>query len=186
MLFRGKIPHGFFRERREGSGEETPWRSCLIAQHHPPGHGSCGWTAGSRRGDGGHWVLPVLDQGWGMSRRWDREGKAHPRRDKLAPLWLDSGWRGGGQPQCPPREVPVGCEGAGKCRRWGGEGEGRREDVSEVSWSAGAGQGLAAALQGCREGSGGDVGARGCALAGLGLLHPACSLEALASFMRCR
>ena len=45
----------------------------------------------------------------------------------------------------------------------GGEekGEGKREDVSEASWSAGTGQGLAAALQGCREGSGGGIGVLG-------------------------
>lgn len=88
-------------------------------------------------------------------------------------------------------EVPVGREGVGKCRSWGGDGEKKKEDVSEVSWSAGAERGLAAALQGCREGSGGDVGALGEGLRAVcwwvwGCFHPVCSQEALASFARCR
>lgn len=44
----------------------------------------------------------------------------------------------------PPGEVPMGHEGVGKCRRWGGEGERTREDTLEVSQGAGKGAAIRA------------------------------------------
>jgi len=105
MLFRGKIPHGFFRERREGSGEETPWRSCLIAQHHPPGHGSCGWTAGQPAAGAGMGVT-------GCSPSWTKDGGCHGagtvkgKPTQGGTSWLHCGWirvgEVGDSPSAPP------------------------------------------------------------------------------------
>ena len=137
---------------------------------------------GSPRRDGGHWVHPILDQGWGMSRGWDCEGKAQPRRDKLAPWWLDLGLRGGGQPwrgACWMR----GYGEVQKVGRRGGREEGGHVGGVLGRWGRAGSDRCPAGVRGekrrgCR---GAGRGALGCALAGLGLFHPTCSQEALAS-----
>lgn len=97
---------------------------------------------------------------------------------------LHRGWIGGCEvgdsPGAPPGEVPVGCEGAGKCRRWGGErgkGGGRTRDVLEHRDRAGSGR-CPTGVQG-----GQQRGHRGAGLCGFGAAR---SREALASFMHCR
>lgn len=125
-----------------------------------PGRGSWGWMAGSPLRGGGQRVHPVPDQGWGTLRGWDCEGRAQPRRDKLTPSWLDLGWRHGGSPSAPPERCLLDVRVRGGAER--GEKGGRR-----TGWGVpGAGQALAAALHGDREGTRGTWGFTG----GLGSL----------------
>lgn len=164
-------------------------RSCPIAQHHPPGL----WEPwlGAHAGMGVTGCTPSWTRDGGCRGVGTARGKPSQGGTNL----LLRGWiwdcEVGDSPDAPLERCLSGMRVWGSAEVGEKRGEKKKEDVSEVSWSAGAERGLAAALQGCREGSGGDVGALGEGLRAVcwwvwGCFHPACSREALASFARCR
>lgn len=134
----GRCPALICCKAQGGLGGGDPFMIPHDSAVSPPGCESWGWMAGSPSRGWGSPGAPRPGPRMGNVAGLGLQGESPAKEGQAHSVVAGFGMARWGQPQCPPREVPVGCEGAGRCRRWGKRG---KEEMLGGPWGrAGSGR----------------------------------------------